>query len=63
MKAWKVKENFADIHVHNILRLFDGWVKFPFHRKFNELWLLVTKWYIPVASEFLHELRIRILEN
>ena len=30
MKTWKAKENFEDNHVHNILRLFNGWANFPF---------------------------------
>ena len=25
IKTYKSKENFSDNHVHNILRLFDGW--------------------------------------
>ena len=28
IKTWEVKEHFADNHVHNIFRLFDGWGNF-----------------------------------
>ena len=30
IKTLKVKENFADNHVHKILRIFEGWANFPF---------------------------------
>ena len=30
IKTQEVKENFADNHALNILRLFDSWASFPF---------------------------------
>ena len=30
MKTWEAKEKFADNHVHNNLRIFDGWAILPF---------------------------------
>ena len=38
---WKVEENFADSHGHNILRLFDVWPNFCFRHNPSKKWLLL----------------------
>ena len=47
MKRLQINYN----HVHNNLRLFDGWATSSFHQNWDEAWLLLTNWYIQVASQ------------
>ena len=56
MKIKTAKENFADNHVHILLRHFDGWANFSFHHKWNEVQLLVINWYLQVASQVAEQL-------
>ena len=44
-------------HVYNIFRLFWWLCKFSFHNKWNEAWLLVINWYIPVTSRVAERLK------
>ena len=49
-KTWKAKQNFADNHVDDILRVFLWLSKFSFHHKWKEEWLLVINWNIKVTT-------------
>ena len=62
MKRLQINYN----HVHNNLRLFDGWATSSFHQNWDEAWLLLTNWYIQVASQVAQRPKtydLRKLEN
>ena len=62
-KDMKSKRKLSHIHVHNILRLLDGWANFPFTTSKNKAWLLVKNCTYELPRKLPNNLKLRILGN